>query len=36
MQALLYDVQFSTRTVKLRRTPSDPVSSAPSHEIFFS
>jgi len=36
MQALLYDVQFSTRTVKLRRTPSDPASSAPSHEIFFS
>jgi dolichol-phosphate mannosyltransferase len=34
MQALLYDVQFSTRTVKVRRDPAEPV-SAGVNEVFF-
>jgi dolichol-phosphate mannosyltransferase len=37
MQAVFYDVQFSTRTVKLRREPRDAdVSGDGSSEIFFS
>jgi dolichol-phosphate mannosyltransferase len=36
MQALLYDVQFSTRTVKIRRNPDDSaVTAAGGNEVFF-
>jgi hypothetical protein len=36
MQGLLYDVQFSTRTVKIRRNPDDTISGVGAiHEVFF-
>lgn len=35
MQALFYDVQFSTRTVKVRRDPEASVAEGTSAEVFF-
>jgi hypothetical protein len=36
MQALFYDIQFSTRTVKIRRDPEEDVASeVASREVFF-
>lgn len=35
LQALLYDVQFSTRTVKIRRPPGEPEPRDEGSEIFF-
>lgn len=35
LQALFYDVQFSTRTLKVRRDPEAAVTAGPAQEVFF-
>jgi hypothetical protein len=35
LQALFYDVQFSTRTLKVRRDPDEPATKSSGGEMFF-